>query len=253
MNSAAIASSAAASSRRCAVKIEQMTETNEAFLDCVVQETGPEPTRAIIWLHGLGADGHDFAPIVPQLIQTTAEPVRFVFPHAPVRPVTINNGMAMRAWYDILGMQIDRDQDRQGIEDSIDQVNRLIQREVTGGIAPNRIALIGFSQGGAIALRAGLAQQRGLAAVVGLSCYLLQAHQREHWLTDAGRQTPVFMGHGSVDPVVPIALGQHAAQALKQSGVDVDWQHWPIAHGVSPNEIVALDRWLSEQFEANGV
>ncbi|MEM7055061.1 MAG: dienelactone hydrolase family protein [Pseudomonadota bacterium] len=247
---AAIINSSEASSRRRAGKIEQMRESNESFLDCVIQETGPEPARVIIWLHGLGADGHDFAPIVPQLIQTTAEPVRFVFPHAPVRPVTINNGMAMRAWYDILGMQIDRDQDRQGIEDSIDHVNRLIQREISNGIAPDRIALVGFSQGGAMALRTGLAQQQGLAAVVGLSCYLLQADQREKWLSSVGRQTPVFLGHGSVDPVVPIALGQHATQALQQSGIGLHWQHWPIAHGVSPDEIITLDHWLASQFEA---
>lgn len=225
-----------------------MTDDNAQFLDTVVHETGPEPACTVIWLHGLGADGHDFEPIVPQLIQTARRSVRFVFPHAPVRPVTINNGMAMRAWYDILGLQIDRDQDRQGIDDSIARVNRLIEREINRGIQPGQIALVGFSQGGAIALRVGLAQQQRLAAVVGLSCYLLQADQREHWLTPAGRSTPVFIGHGSVDPVVPIALGQHAAQALQQSGVAVDWQHWPIAHGVSPDEILALDNWLSKQF-----
>ena len=225
-----------------------MTEDNEQFLDCVIHETGPDPARVIIWLHGLGADGHDFEPIVPQLIQTACEPVRFIFPHAPVRPVTINNGMAMRAWYDILGLQIDRDQDSKGIEDSIGQVNRLIQREVECGFQPKQIALVGFSQGGAIALRTGLARSQSLAAVVGLSCYLLQADQRQHWLTAAGRTTPVFIGHGSLDPVVPIALGQHAAKALQHSDVDVDWQHWPIAHGVSPAEIVALDGWLARQF-----
>ena len=227
-----------------------MTETNEEILDCVIQETGPEPERVVIWLHGLGADGHDFEPIVPQLIETTAKPVRFVFPHAPVRPVTINGGMAMRAWYDILGMQIDRDQDKQGIQDSIDHVNRLIQRELSLGFKPEQIALVGFSQGGAMALRTGLAQPERLAAVVGLSCYLLQADQRTDWLTEAGRQTPVFIGHGSVDPVVPIALGQHAAKALQQSDIDIHWQHWPIAHGVSPDEIVALDHWLAGQFRA---
>ena len=225
-----------------------MTEDNEQFLDCVIHETGSDPVRVIIWLHGLGADGHDFEPIVPQLIQTARWPVRFVFPHAPVRPVTINNGMAMRAWYDILGLQIDRDQDIQGIEDSIDQVDRLIQREIGCGFQPAQIALVGFSQGGAIALRTGLAQTQGLAAVAGLSCYLLQADQRERWLTAVGRNTPVFIGHGSADPVVPIALGQHAARALQQSAVEVNWQHWPIAHGVSAAEIMALDGWLARQF-----
>ncbi len=226
-----------------------MSENKKTILDCVVKETGQHPQRCVIWLHGLGADGHDFEPIVPQLIETTRSPTRFVFPHARVRPVTINNGMAMRAWYDILGMQIDRDQDRAGIEQSIDDVNQLIDRELERGFKPEQIVLAGFSQGGAIALRCGLSRQVALAAVVGLSCYLLQADNRAEWLSDAGSQTPVFIGHGSVDPVVPIALGQHAATALQSSGLNIQWQHWPIAHGVSPDEIATLDRWLGEQLK----
>ncbi|MEM1080394.1 MAG: alpha/beta fold hydrolase [Pseudomonadota bacterium] len=227
-----------------------MNASNDDILKCVELETGPEPHRSVIWLHGLGADGHDFEPIVPQLIQAAKSPVRFVFPHAPVRPVTINNGMAMRAWYDILGLQINRDQDRDGIAMSVAQVNRLIEREQRRGVAANRIVLAGFSQGGAIALRAGLAQAQPLAAVVALSCYLLQADERSDWLTAAAASTPVFMGHGSVDPVVPMALGEQAASALRASGIELHWQHWPMAHGVSPDEIRVLDQWLAQRWSA---
>ncbi|NKI35799.1 alpha/beta fold hydrolase [Wenzhouxiangella sp. XN79A] len=224
-------------------------ESNE--LECIVTETGPDPSCSVIWLHGLGADGHDFEPIVPQLRQATAgRSVRFVFPHAPVRPVTVNGGMAMRAWYDILGFDIARDQDVEGIADSQARVQRLIDREIEGGVPAARIVLAGFSQGGAIALRCGLAQRETLAGVIALSCYLLDGDGLSRWSTEAGRRAPVFMGHGSVDPIVPMALGRHAAEALAAADVEVQWQAWVMQHGVHPDEITAIDRWLDARWRA---
>lgn len=210
-------------------------------------ETGPDPVASVIWLHGLGADGHDFEPIVPQLQRAAAQPLRFVFPHAPVRPVTVNGGMEMRAWYDIAGMDIARDQDRAGIHDSVARVQRLIDDEKAAGIPAERIMLAGFSQGGAVALRCGLAQDETLAGVIALSCYLLEADALDDWSTAAGRAAPVFMGHGNMDPVVPMALGRNAAERLAASGIDVQWQAWVMAHGVHPDEIDAIDRWLVDR------
>lgn len=212
-------------------------------------ETGPDPDASIIWLHGLGADGHDFEPIVPQLRRTASRPVRFVFPHAPVRPVTVNGGMEMRAWYDILGMDIARDQDAEGIADSIARVQQLIDDERRRGVPAERIVLAGFSQGGAIALRCGLAQAETLGGVIALSCYLLEADRFGEWSTEAGRKAPVFMGHGSVDPVVPMALGRHAAGTLAAADVDVQWQAWMMAHGVHPDEVTAIDGWLDARLQ----
>lgn len=216
-----------------------------ALLPCEVHETGPNPDSAVIWLHGLGADGHDFEPIVPQLQTRTAGGLRFVFPHAPVRPVTLNGGMPMRAWYDILGQTIDRDQDRQGIEQSVAQVNALIDEQIGQGVAAHRIVLAGFSQGGAVALRCGLARPEGLAGVVALSAYLLQADSLSQWLTQSGRQTPVWIGHGQHDPIVPMAMGQSAAEQLTGAGLSVSWQTWPMQHSVCMEEIHMLDQWLA--------
>lgn len=215
-------------------------------------ETGPDPDHAVIWLHGLGADGNDFAPIVPQLRCAQTRPVRFVFPHAPVRPVTVNGGMKMRAWYDILGFEIARDQDSQGIADSLGQVERLIEREIERGISPEKILLAGFSQGGAVALRLALARKQRLAGAIALSCYLLEGAALDAWLTPAGRDTPVFMAHGTHDPIVPIALGRDAAQKLAEQRVQVAWSDWPMQHAVCPEEIAALDRWVEDCFSGAG-
>lgn len=218
------------------------------MLECVVTETGPAPKHAVIWLHGLGADGNDFAPIVPQLSSVQSRPTRFVFPHAPVRPVTVNGGMAMRAWYDISGFEIVRDQDIDGIRQSLQQVENLVEQQLERGIEPDRLLLAGFSQGGAIALRAGLGRSRALAGVIGLSCYLLEADGLDQWLTDSGRSMAVFMAHGAQDPVVPLALGRDAAERLAAHQVDVAWSEWPMQHAVCPEELAALDRWIEDRF-----
>ncbi len=215
-------------------------------LECVVRETGPEPQHAVIWLHGLGADGHDFEPIVPHLSVASARPVRFVFPHAPVRPVTINGGMAMRAWYDILGMDIDRNQDRAGIVASVAATDRLIDEQLARGIAPQRLVVAGFSQGGAIALRCALARSEKLAGVMALSTYLLESDALEDWAGDNAREVPIFMGHGDHDPIVPVDLGQASARRLDEAGFKVEWQTWPMPHAVCAEEIAAIDRWLGE-------
>jgi phospholipase/carboxylesterase len=225
-----------------------MTTSDAELLDCVVTETGPSPEHVIIWLHGLGADGNDFAPIVPQLGAARSRAVRFVFPHAPVRPVTVNGGMAMRAWYDIAGVDIARDQDTDGIHASLVDVERLIEAELARGIEADRLVLAGFSQGGAIALRAGLARSSKPAGVVALSCYLLESDGIDRWMGPAASSTPVFMAHGLQDPVVPIQLGRDSARVLAEQHVPVEWSEWPMPHAVCPDEIVALDRWLEARF-----
>jgi len=217
-----------------------------------VTETGPEPEHTVIWLHGLGADGNDFAPIVPQLHCAQTRAIRFVFPHAPVRPVTVNGGMKMRAWYDILGFEIARDQDSEGIADSLRHVERLIQHEIARGLSPDKLILAGFSQGGAVALRLALGREQRLAGAVALSCYLLEGASLEAWLTPAGRQTPVFMAHGTHDPIVPAALGRDAAQKLAERRVQVAWSEWPIQHAVCPEEVAALDRWIEDRYSGPG-
>ena len=228
-----------------------MSESTRELLDCVVTETGPAPDHVVIWLHGLGADGHDFAPIVPQLQSARSTAIRFVFPHAPVRPVTINGGMKMRAWYDISGFEIARDQDHAGIAASITAIETLISRELERGVTPHSIVLAGFSQGGAIALRCALARKQALGGVLALSCYLLQGDALESWLTPAGCRTPVFMAHGQFDPVVPLALGRNSVERLSAAGAAVEWSEWPMQHAVCPEELAASDRWLADRFVAS--
>lgn len=223
------------------------------MLECVVTETGPDPEHAVIWLHGLGADGNDFAPIVPQLRCAQTRAVRFVFPHAPVRPVTVNGGMRMRAWYDIKGFEIARDQDSEGIADALRQVEKLVRHELEKGIALDKLLLAGFSQGGAVALRLALGREQPLAGAVALSCYLLEGAALDEWLTPAGRRTAVFMAHGTHDPIVPVALGRDAAQKLAEKQIQVAWSEWPMQHAVCPEEIAALDRWIDTRFSGGDV
>jgi phospholipase/carboxylesterase len=220
----------------------------QGVLDAVEITSGSEPTAAVIWLHGLGADGHDFEPLVPWLDWPGAPSIRYVFPHAPVRPVTINGGMQMRAWYDILAFDIDRDQDEQGILDSIAQANALVAREQERGIDASRILLAGFSQGGAIAMQCALRYPDKLAGLVALSTYMLQEHRLEAELSEANRGMPVFYGHGDSDPIVPVRLGQQAAAKLEQLGHPVEWRTYPMQHSVSPEEIQHLAAWMQKRF-----
>lgn len=214
------------------------------ILPAVEIETAPNPRHAVLWLHGLGADGHDFEPIVPALVDPAWPPLRFVFPHAPVRLITLNGGMAMRAWYDIASLKLAQREDEAGVRESISQVETLIARQAERGVAPERLVLAGFSQGGAIALAAGLRHVQALAGIVALSTYLPIAGTLAAERHLANAAAPVFMAHGRYDPIVPEALGRASCEQLRSLGASVDWHDYPIAHHVSPDEIADLRRWL---------
>ena len=220
-----------------------------AVADTVELETGGRvPLGSVIWLHGLGADGHDFEPVVAELGLPDELSLRFVFPHAPLRPVTINGGMSMRAWYDIFSLDRGGAADEAGIRASADILNALIDREQQRGIGSERIVVAGFSQGGAIALHAALRYPQRLAGLMALSTYLPlpQTLQTEVIDTaDAGNiELPVFMAHGSFDPVVPMAWGRASADLLVDAGYGVEWHAYPMAHAVCPEEIADIRAWL---------
>ena len=204
--------------------------------------TGAEPSGSVIWLHGLGADGHDFEPIIPELRLPESLSLRFVFPHAPVRPVTLNNGMAMRAWYDIISLDRNGPVDAAGINESSALLESLIAREEQRGINPGRIVLAGFSQGGAIAINTVLRSGRKLAGLMALSTWLALPETLQADSVDAS--TPVFMAHGRFDPMIPMQYGRSAADALVDAGFDVDWHDYPMAHAVCPQEIDDIRNWL---------
>jgi phospholipase/carboxylesterase len=212
------------------------------LLQSIVLDTGPNPQTSIIWLHGLGADGHDFEPVANELRLPGA--VRYIFPHAPMRPVTINGGFVMRAWYDIAAMDIAAKQDEAGIRESQAQIDALITREIERGIPPNRIFLAGFSQGGAIALHTALRQTRPLAGVLALSTYLPLSAQAAQEMLPGTQSTPVFMAHGFRDTVIPHSLGRASADALTTLGYRVDWHEYPMAHAVCADELRDIERWL---------
>ena len=220
------------------------------MLQTIEHETRGKPAWSVIWLHGLGADGNDFAPIVPQLLRPEWPSIRFVFPNAKVRPVTINNGYMMRAWYDIVSQEIDKRADEAGVRDSVAEIDALIARERDRGVPASRIILVGFSQGGAIALACGLRREAGVAGIAALSTYLPLAQATTTEITAAGRATPVFMAHGAQDPVVPQALGQRSREALQAMAVAVEWHSYPMPHSVCPAEIKDLGDWLDARFSA---
>jgi phospholipase/carboxylesterase len=213
-------------------------------LPAIEIETGANPRHAVIWLHGLGADGHDFEPIVPELVASGWPALRFVFPHAPVRPITINGGMAMRAWYDISGMEIAQRQDEHGIRDSIRLLHEIIEREVGRGVDSRNIYLAGFSQGGAIVLSGGLRYPTRLGGIVALSTYLPMAEKTDAETSSANRDVPIFMAHGMLDPTISHALGEMSRDYLAQRGYAIDWHAYPMAHSVCAEEIADLRRWL---------
>ena len=213
-------------------------------LEVLEGQTGPDPKATIIVLHGLGADGRDFVPIAEELDLAPVGPVRFVFPHAPVRPVTINGGMAMRAWYDILGADIPRREDEPGLRASQTEVAALIEREIARGIPAARIVLMGFSQGCAMALLTGLRCRERLAGLVGLSGYLPLAATTAAERSAASQGLPVFLAHGRLDPVIPIAWANASRDALQALGCVVEWHDYTMPHSVCAEEIVDLNRWL---------
>ncbi len=220
------------------------------LLETIEVSTGPKgsvPQAAVIWLHGLGADGHDFEAIVPELRLPPALAVRFVFPNAPMQAVTINNGHVMRAWYDVAFGDLEgrsRKPDEAGVRASIAHIERLIAREVERGVPSERIAIAGFSQGGAIALATGLRHAHRLAGIMALSTYLPLGDSLPLEAADANRQVPVFFAHGSADPVIPIEMATASVERLQALGYPVQWQAYRMPHSVHPQEVVDIRDWL---------
>ena len=210
--------------------------------------SGASPEGSVIWLHGLGADGHDFEPIVPQLGLAGQLGLRFVFPHAPMRPVTINGGMTMRAWYDILTLDRGGPQDETGIRESDEQLRMLVEREHERGVPHEKIVLAGFSQGGAIALHTALRFPQRLAGLMALSTYLPLSGSFDEEVAGndeaQSNELPIFMAHGSFDPMLPMALGRHSHEVLEKAGYKVEWHDYPMAHAVCPEEIADIRNWL---------
>ena len=221
-----------------------LQETRLTKPESVTVETGPKPAFSIIWLHGLGADGHDFEPLVPELLEKDTPALRFVFPHAPVRPVTINNGFAMRAWYDIIGIDRRSAEDFAGIHASAEAIGALIRQENARGVATNHIALAGFSQGGAMALHIATRFPEKLAGVIALSCYLPLARQFATERTAANLATPMFLAHGTQDPVVPFTLGDETRKILEGTGYRPEWHAYPMPHALCAEEVVDLRNFL---------
>lgn len=199
---------------------------------------------SIIWLHGLGANGHDFEPIVPELNLPATVKIRFVFPHAPQQAVTINSGAVMPAWYDIISPQLDQLEDEPGVRRSQQYIETLIERENARGVVPENIILAGFSQGGAIALHTGLRHPRRLAGIIALSTYLPLAQTVRHEASEVNQDTPILMAHGSHDPIIPLRLGKDACHYLKQLGYEPEWKTYVMEHSVCPEEIRDISRWL---------
>ena len=213
----------------------------------ITLDSGRQPQHSIIWLHGLGADGQDFVPIAGELDLPVA--IRYIFPHAPRRPVTINGGFVMRAWYDITRPNIDAQPDEEGIYGSQAAVEALIAQEVARGIAPGNIFLAGFSQGGAIALHTALRQTVPLGGVLVLSAYLLLAENLAYEASVNARQTPIFMAHGRSDPVVPYALGSASSDTLLELGYAVEWHEYGMQHSVCEEELRDIEVWLTRQIK----
>ncbi|MCQ9615422.1 alpha/beta hydrolase [Paenalcaligenes niemegkensis] len=216
------------------------------LLECIEIETAPNPEFSVIWLHGLGADGNDFAPIVPELGLPRTTAVRFVFPHAPVQAVTINGGMAMRSWYDIYVADLVRHEDESGLRASQLAVQDLIARENARDIPTERIVLAGFSQGCAMTLQTGLRLEESLAGMVCLSGYLPLADKSEKERHKANQDTPIFMAHGTHDPVVPLARAEDSKQVLSELGYNIEWHTYPMPHAVCADEIADLSAFLKK-------
>ncbi len=217
------------------------------YLEAVIVEHNPSQKpidRAVIWLHGLGASGHDFEPIVPQLGLHKDMAVRFIFPHAPRRPVTINGGMVMPAWYDILEMSLERKVDTVQVEQSAQKIRDLITREIERGVAPEHIVIAGFSQGGAVAYHVALGYSKRLAGLMTLSTYLATNDNIDY--SAANKDMPILIEHGTFDPVVPVILGEQAQQVLKDKGYDVEYNTYPMAHQVCMPQIQHIGKWFNK-------
>jgi len=213
-------------------------------LETLELETGPRPTAAVIWLHGLGADGYDFEPIVPELDLPAAPAVRFVFPHAPMRPITINGGAVMRGWYDVMSLEGVRREDDAGVRASQARVDELIARELARGVPAARLILAGFSQGGAIALQTGLRHRERLAGIMALSTYLPLAATLAAEASAANRDVPIFMAHGRDDGLIPIERATISRETLRAAGYKLEWHDYAMEHAVCREEIEDIAAWL---------
>jgi phospholipase/carboxylesterase len=216
----------------------------EDLLETVEIETAPWPRRSVIWMHGLGADGHDFVDIVPAL-GLRELPVRFVFPHAPMRKVTINQGMVMRAWYDVRAEAGVRREDAAGVREAQGRIEALVAREKARGVAAEHVVLAGFSQGGAMALHTGLRHPERLAGIMALSCFLPLADHVAAEASAVNRATPIFFAHGMHDPMIPLARAQHARDVLTGLGYRVEWHEYPMPHSVTDAEVLDIAAWLA--------
>lgn len=226
---------------------------DDTLLDAVEIEPREPATHAVIWLHGLGADGHDFEPIVPELGLDPAHRVRFVFPHAPHIPVTLNMGMVMPAWYDIEDGDLGKRHDEAGIRATAARIEALIEREKSRGVAAERLLLAGFSQGGAMALHVALRHPEPLAGVLALSTYMVLEDTIEDEASAAGRAHTCFMAHGQHDPMVPITRGRAAHESLARLGWQLEWRDYPMMHQVCMEEIAAVGGWLKERVRDSAV
>ena len=221
-------------------------------LEFVELVTGKDPAGTVIWMHGLGADGWDFVPIVRELPLPEGLALRFIFPHAPMRPVTINNGMTMRAWYDISQMDLARVPDEGGIRESQAMVEQMIAGERARGVESSRIVLAGFSQGGVIALQTGLRHAEKIGGIVALSTYLALGDSLDKEGSAANRRTPILMVHGTQDPVIALQLAQASRQSLTGRGYDVQWEEYPMPHAVCAEEVELVGEFLARAFGAAG-
>ncbi len=213
-------------------------------LETIEIETAPDPQAAVIWLHGLGADGNDFVPIMRELDLDGLVPIRFIFPHAPKIPVSINNGYVMRAWYDIIVSGTMRQEDEAGLRRSQAAVEALIAHEVARGIPPHRIVLAGFSQGCAMTLLTGLRHTQRLAGLIALSGYLPLAERTLQERADSNRDIPIFMAHGRHDPMIALDRAEASRHLLRSLGYSVAWHTYPMPHSVCADEVIDLSRWL---------
>ncbi|NOR51130.1 MAG: carboxylesterase [Gammaproteobacteria bacterium] len=218
------------------------------LLPALVINPEKQATISVIWLHGLGADGHDFESVVPQL-ELNHHPIRFIFPHAPAQPITINNGMVMPAWYDITAMDLALGQDEAGVRNSEQLLIRWIEHEIDAGIAPEQIFLAGFSQGGAIALQTGLRYPQQLGGILALSTYLPLAESIDAENSYDTNNLPIFMAHGSYDPVIPMVGGERSASKLRELGYQVEWRDYPMEHNLNSKEIRDIASWISRQLD----
>ncbi len=217
------------------------------LLETIEIESAPNPAAAVIWMHGLGADGNDFAPIVPELALGSLPAIRFIFPHAPMQPVTLNNGQVMRAWYDVSFGDLEgrsRQADEKGVRASQAAIGKLIARENQRGIASRQIVVAGFSQGGAIALETGLRYPERLAGIMALSTYLPLAAKLEAEASAQNRDVPIFFAHGSHDPVIPLPMAVASRDKLRELGYNVDWHEYPMQHSVCMQEVADISAWL---------